>query len=690
MRFRLLPVFMGFIPMLVVATPAFSDEGMWPFDNVPAQTIKSKYGVTIDQGWLDHVRGSAVRLSSGCSASLVSREGLVLTNHHCVARCVQDLSTPTVNYTKEGFSIQRREEDRSCPGMQGEILESISDVTPKIAAATSGKTGQEFVRARDSAFAQLEKEGCSTRETTHRCSLISFYQGGQYKLYIYRKYPDVRLVFAPEQQMAFFGGDPDNFNFPRYDLDFSFVRLYEKGRPAATPTHLTWNTDPPKDGEPVFVAGNPGSTDRLRTVAQLASIRDVANFDWLLQYSELRGRFIRFAQESAEHARFVGFDLFSLENSLKAIRGEQLALMDPRLLTAKRQAEAELKAAVAADRKLAAEIGDPWGDIERVQTDRAALYPSVALLERRAGFQSDLFGYARQLVRAAQERPKPNTERLPEYTDARLPLLEKNMLDPNPVHQGLEQLKLEFWLTKVREYLTADAEETNLLLGRDSPEQLARVLATSKLSDPAVRKRLWEGGLSAVQASDDPLIRFVLKMDSAARALRKSYDERVEGPTGRAAERVAKARFAILGTAIYPDATSSLRLSYGAIAGWTERGRQVPAFTKVAGLFQRATGQPPYDLPARWANAQDKLDPQTTFNISTTNDIIGGNSGSPLMNARGEVIGAIFDGNIHSLGGRFYYDPALNRSVSVSTAAITEALRKIYGQQALVRELTTH
>ncbi|HEY4265293.1 MAG TPA: S46 family peptidase [Micropepsaceae bacterium] len=672
------------------AGPACADEGMWTFDNFPAAQVKQKYGVTIDQKWLDRVQASAVRLAGGCSASVVSPNGLVLTNHHCVAGCAQNLSTPEHDYVKNGFAAARAEDEKQCPGVQAEILQTIADVTPAINAATADKAGDGFQRARDAAVANIEKQACTGREATQRCQVITLYDGGQYKLYTYRKYSDVRLVFAVEFDTAFFGGDPDNFNFPRYDLDFSFLRLYENGKTVATPEHLTWNPSAPKDGEPVFVAGNPGGTDRQLTESQLVTLRDSTQPFGLILGSELRGRYTRFAEESAEHARIINRDLFGLENGLKAQRGEHEALLNPQLMADKHKADAELKSRVDADPKLKAEIGDPWAEIAKAQAERVPLAKPYYFIETRAGGGSTLFGYARILVRAADERTKPNGERLREYADARLPLIERGLLAARPVEPEVEQLKLEFWLTKLREELTADAPETALVLGKDSPENLSRALIASKLADPSLRKQLWEGGAAAVRASTDPMIRFALKIDAAGRAIRKTYEERVSSPVAAASERIAKARFAVYGTSVYPDATFSLRLSYGKIAGWTEPGRTILPFTNFAGLYERATGQPPFELTPRWVEAQSKLDLKTVFNMSSDNDIIGGNSGSPLIDAKGEVIGAIFDGNIHSLGGDYYFDPKLNRSVTVSTAAITEALNKVYGQTGLISELTGH
>jgi hypothetical protein len=671
------------LSVALTATPALADEGMWTFDNFPSALVREKYGVAIDQAWLDRVRSSTARLSSGCSASVVSPEGLVLTNHHCVSDCVQVLSSASRDYLAAGFQAAGRGDERRCEGMQAEILTGIADVTERVSRAGQGKTGADYVRARDAEVALLEQSSCAGREATHRCQVVTLYQGGQYRLYTFRKYQDVRLVFAPEFQMAFFGGDPDNFNFPRYDLDFSFLRLYENGRPAATPAHLTWTATAPKAGDPVFVVGNPGTTNRLLTAEQLQSLRDFVLPIQQLQRSELRGRLTRFSQESPERARIAAQDLFGIENSFKATYGQAMALSQPGFIDAKKQADDALKARAVGRPGL----GDPWGEIAKAQIDYRALFLPYDLLERRAGMGSELFAYARTLVRGAAERAKPNAERLPEFGEARLPLTVQTLLEPRPVEPELEQLYLEFWLTKVREYLTADAPETKAVLGRDSPESLAKRLTGSRLRDPAVRKALWDGGQAAVMASDDPMIRFLLAVEPTARRLRQEYDQKVGGPTGRAAERIAQARFAAYGTNVYPDATFSPRISFGALEGWTYQGDTVAPTTRLGGLFERATGQPPYQLPERWLRLKDRLDLETTFNMSSSNDIVGGNSGSPLINARGEVIGAVFDGNIHSLGGSFAYDPALNRAVTVSTAAVTEALRKVYGSTALLNEL---
>lgn len=681
------PAGLAALVLASASSSARAEEGMWTYDNFPAARVERDLGVRIDRAWLDRVRSASLRLTNGCSASIVSSEGLVQTNHHCVVDCAQDLSSAQSDFVRDGFVIATREEERKCPGMQAEVLEAITDVTAEVNAAAAGRTGEAFIRARDAAMARAEDRGCRGGEDL-RCQVVSLYRGGQYKLYKYRKYADVRLAFAPEIGIAFFGGDPDNFNFPRYNLDVAFLRLYVDGRPAKTPAHLVWSARAPREGEPTFVSGNPGSTDRGLTVAQLETQRDLAIPIGQLQRAEIRGRLIRFGEESQEHRRIATDPLFSVENSYKVFFGRQFALNDSQFMAAKMKAEADLRAAVAADPALAKRIGDPWEEIAKAQAAYAENFVRYRQMEANAGHMSELFQDARALVRAAQERARPSEERLPEYSEARLALLRKQILDVRPLDAPLEEMFLSFWLSKTRELLTTDDPAVRLLLGDESPEGMARrLVAGTKLADPAVRAALWDGGLKAIEASDDPLIRLVLKMDPEARKVRAVWDSQVSGPVDRAAERIAQARFAVYGDAVYPDATFTLRLSYGRVKGWSWRGRDVAPLTTFSGLFERATGAEPYQLPPRWLAARDRLNPQTVFNFVTTNDIIGGNSGSPLVGAQGEVLGAAFDGNIHSLGGAYGYDGAINRTVVVSTAATTEALEKIYGQQRLVREL---
>lgn len=668
---------------------AHADEGMWTFDAFPAAKVKSAYGTAPDQAWLDRVRQSAVRLTGGCSASVVSLQGLVLTNNHCVVDCAQALSTAGNDLMKNGFVAADKPKELKCPGQQAEIVTSISDVTPEVQNAIGTSSGAEFTKARDAAISTIEKQSC-TDAARERCQVVTLFGGGQYKLYRYRKYSDVRLVYAPEFQAAFFGGDPDNFNFPRYDVDAAFLRLYENGKPVATKAHLTWNAQAPKAGELTYVVGNPGSTQRLYTQAQMAFQRDTALPATELLLSELRGRLISAMATDDEKARTGSDQLFGFENSYKAYYGQWQALLDSGFSGKLAASEQALRAKVGTDPALNAKVGDPWSEVANAVAAYRTFYDDYTWLERRATI-SDLLYDARRIVRAAQERAKPNADRLPEYGDARLPLLEKELIDERPFYPWLEELEIGTWLSKAREHLTVDAPAVKRLLGKESPEALAkRLVSGTKLADPAVRKALLDGGLAAVQASDDPLIRFVLATDADARAVLQRYRAEYDAPVTAAQSRLSLARFAAYGDAIYPDATFTLRISYGSVQGWTYQGQTVPDRTVFGGLYERATGSVPFDLPPKWAAAESRIDKMRVINFVTTNDIIGGNSGSPVIAADGSVIGAAFDGNIHSLGGAYGYDASVNRTVVVSTGAVQEALTKVYPAPALLKELRGH
>ena len=673
-RFALLGTMLS-IPLAA----ARADEGMWTFDAFPAAKMRTDYGFAPDQAWLDRVRGSAVRLTGGCSASFVSASGLILTNHHCVAGCLQDLSEGGADLLKNGYVARARTEEKLCPGQQAEVVTSISDVTPQMKAAVGSLTGLAAVKARTAAGAQIEGAGCPDRKTT-RCQVVTLYGGGQFKLYTYRKYSDVRIVWAPESRAEQFGGDPDNFNFPRYALDGSFLRAYENGKPVMTPQHLTWTARAPADGEATFVVGNPGTTERLLTQSQLAFSREVsAPMDALL-FSELRGRFIAAMAQSLQRAREGKEDLDGIENSLKVYIGRVKALNDPALSTRMAAAEADLRSRSVGKPG----IGDPWADSEKA----VAAYRNIYLTRRFLRPRSDLFGYAAALVRSAAERTKPDGERLPGYSDSALPLLEKQLLDPTPVTPWVDQLKLEFYLSKAREYLGPDDADVKLLLGRESPEAMAaRLVAGTKLRDPAYRRALWNGGQAAINASTDPMIRLARRLDARDRQMIALTDEQYTGPITAARGKIADARFAAYGDTLYPDATFTLRISYGKVAGWMERGKMVPTRTLMGGIYDRATGAAPFDLPTAFVTNKAKLNPNVTYDYITTNDIIGGNSGSPVIDREANVIGAAFDGNIHSLAGNYAYDGSNNRTVVVSTAALEEGLRVLYPAPALLAEL---
>ena len=658
---------------------ARADEGMWTFDAFPAARMRADYGWAPDQAWLDKVRAAAVRLTGGCSASFVSSEGLILTNHHCVATCVEENSTAENNILANGFTASSRSEERKCAGQQAEVVTSVRDVTPEMKAAIGNATGETAVKARTAKIAELEAAGCTDKAKT-RCQVVSLYGGGQYKLYAYRKYSDVRIAWAPEAQAAQFGGDPDNFNFPRYSMDASFLRAYEDGKPVATPQHLVWSPRAPVDGEAAFVVGNPGSTARLQTQAQLAFQREVTVPINVAIFSELRGRLIAAMAQSPERAREGAETLSGIENSLKVFIGRVKALGDPAFSARLAAAEADLRRRSAGN----AAVGDPWSDVARAVAAYRQLYLSYRFVQP----SGDLYDYAATLVRSADERAKPNADRLPGYSDSALPLVEKRLLDARPITPWLDRLQMEWSLSKAREYLGADDPDTKLLLGKESPEGLAaRLVSGTRLTDPAVRKQLWDGGKAAIDASTDPMIVYARQIDARDRALQKLVDERYDAPLTAAAARLADARFAAFGDNVYPDATFTLRISYGKVMGWTERGQQVPTRTIIGGTFDRATGSEPLDLPKGFAAREAWIDKAATYDFITTNDIIGGNSGSPVIDKAGAVIGAAFDGNIHSLGGNYGYDGSINRTVAVSTAAIEEALKTIYPAPALLAEL---
>ncbi|WP_374390689.1 S46 family peptidase [Brevundimonas sp.] len=672
------------------ASSARAEEGMWTFDNFPIARANQALGTNIDQAFLDRVRLSSVKFG-GCSAGVVSGQGLVMTNNHCVATCVANLSTPQVNYAETGFTPKSREEELKCPGATAEILTDISDVTERMQKAGEGLEGQAFTQARDAEAGRIETEACGN-DPKIRCQVVSLYRGGQFKLYKYRKYSDVRLAWAPEDRAATFGGDLDNFSFPRFAIDAAFIRLYEDGKPVETPTHFAWNADKPTEGEAVFISGNPGATQRLLTMDQLATIRDVVlPLDQLIA-SELRGRLIRYSEEGEEQA-FIAMDpIVGLENTYKRGRGRMAALIDPAFMTAKAAAEADFM------QRYAAANGDgpgPWGALETIQPTARELYPAMALLEggtglgtTSAGGGSQLFAYARTLVRGAQERAKPSDQRLPEFADSRLSGVESRLFAERPTYPELEQIRLEWWLSKTREWLTVDNPAVRTLLGKESPEGLsARLVAGTTLADPAARRALWEGGLAAVQASSDPMIQYALAIDADARAVRDAWESRVQAPTDRASEELAAARFAAYGDAVYPDATGTLRLTYGQVEGSDVPGQRFGAFTTFGGLWDRATGAAPFDVAPKLLAAKDRIDPNAVMDMAVSTDTIGGSSGSPAINARGQIIGANFDSTVLTQRNAYGYDRAVNRSVIVTTQAVTVALRDVYGMDHLVEEL---
>jgi hypothetical protein len=672
--------------LLAVTSAGWAEEGMWTYNNFPSQKVKSLYGFAPTGQWLESVRLSSVRLALGCSASFVSPNGLILTNHHCATQCIEALSTPQRNYLESGYIARIEGEELRCPNFEANQLVGIQDVTAAVNKVTAGLKDQAANEARKAEIARLEKE-CATSEEV-RCDVVALYGGGRYELYRYKRYQEVRLVFAPEVGIAFFGGDPDNFNFPRYNLDVTFLRAYENGRPASTPHHFRWPASGPKEGDLTFVSGHPGGTDRQLTISQIELDRDFTRPYMLLILSELRGNLTQFQQRGAEQKRISEGYLMTVENSLKAFKGEHSALLSKPFFEQLRAKENDFRKRVMADPRLAKEMGSLWRDMEKVVEKERSLYLRNLYLNSANGYRSSLFVNARHLLRLAEELAKPNEKRLEEYTDSRLPQLRQAILSKAPIYKELEIEKMTFSFTKMVEALGPDDPDVRLILGRKSPREVATALVQgTRLDDPEVRKRLLEGGKAALDSINDPMIAFASKLDPVSRAMRKQFEEEVESPQKSIAEKLAKARFAVYGTSIYPDATFTLRLSFGSVKGWVENGKPVAPFTNFHGAFERHTGSPPFALPQSWLNAKSKLNPQTHFNFVTTNDIIGGNSGSPVVNKERELIGLIFDGNIHSLGGNFGFDPAVNRAVAVDSSAILEALDKVYGAQRVLQEL---
>ncbi|MDH3588178.1 MAG: S46 family peptidase [Gammaproteobacteria bacterium] len=666
-----------------------ADEGMWTVDNFPSAAVAKKYKVNVDEQWLRAAQLATTRLENGCTGSFASADGLVLTNNHCTWGCIRNLSTDERNLSNEGFNAMGRDEELQCPGQQISVLSDMEEVTDKIARATAGMPDAEANKARKAELTNLESACEDASDGALNCEAVTLYNGGQYFIYKYKRYNDVRLVFAPELAIAAFGGDPDNFNFPRWCLDMSFLRVYEDGMPANTPDFLRWRKGGPSSGDPVFITGHPGATDRSLTMSQLRMLRDSVYPLWLLRYSELRGRMLAWQDTSPEAARTVQQRILNLENGIKVRRNQLKALQNDKKMAIKADQEAALKATVMRKRKLRNKYGDAWNLIDNAMTTYRTFYEDHLFIESGAAFYGDLFNYARTIVRGTAERELPNEERIRSYTDTALPAVEQRLFAARPIDREFEKLGLTFSFDKMREWLGPDSPYVHLVLGKVSPRNLATKLVDgTKLDDAEFRKMLWQGGVDAVKASEDPLIKLVLRIDDDARALRKRYEDEVEAPRIRGEEMIADARFQVYGTDTYPDATFTLRVTYGAVEGWEEKGAMVDPFTRVSRLFERTTGEHPFALPASWTDHGGSLNLDTPFNFVATTDITGGNSGSPMVAADGALIGLAFDGNIHSIAGDYWFDPADNRTVGVNTAIILEALKKVYGADHLIDELT--
>jgi hypothetical protein len=652
--------------LTIFATTSFADEGMWTLHDFPASAVEDAYEVKIGPEWLNRVQLSTVRLDRGCTGSFVSPQGLVLTNNHCVWGCIRDLSSEGNNLSEQGFLASTPGDELQCPGARVSVLHDTEEITKQVDAATEGKPEKEANEARKALLSRLESECEEGGELS--CESVDLYHG--------------------ELAVAAFGGDPDNFNFPRWNLDMSFLRVYEDGKPAATPDFLPWYAPGAQSGEAVFVSGHPGSTDRLLTVRELLHVRS-HYLPMLLQlYSEYRGRLLEWAQTGEEAARQVQQRILRYENAIKVWRNQLSSLMDDTQLARKIEAEEVLKGFVMSDPERVEAFGGAWGDVERAIRNYETFYQRYRFLESGLGFQGTLFDWAHTLVRGTREREKPNEERLRAFRDTALPGVEQQLFAERPVAPGFEELGLAFSLDKLREWLGPDDEAVRAVLGVESPRDLARrLVAGTRLAEPEYRRQLWEGGSAAVKSSDDPMIELARTVEPFAMELRRRYDDQVEAPLKQASEKIARARFAQLGKNVYPDATFTLRVTYGAVDGWMEKGEAVEPFTRIGRAYERATGVDPFRMPDSWIEAKSRLDLDTRYNFVSTTDIIGGNSGSPVINARGELVGLAFDGNIHSIAGDYWFDERVNRTVSVHVAAMLEALKVVYGAERLLEEL---
>jgi hypothetical protein len=671
------------------STLASADEGMWLYNAPPKDRIKARYGFELTQAWLDHVRLSSVRFNNGGSGSFVSADGLTFTNHHVGAGCVQQLSTGGRDYIKTGFYAKTQAEEAKCPNLELNQLVGIEDVTEKINAGLKTEmSAADAGQAQRAAMSQVEKD-CAT-STGLRCDVVTFYSGQVYNLYKYKKYTDVRLVFAPEFDIAFFGGDPDNFTYPRYDLDITFFRVYENDKPAHLDNYLQWSRTGVQDGDLIFVSGHPGNTGRLLTMAQLEYLRDVEYPSRLALYKRRIALLQEFSKQSEENARIAKEDIFGLQNSQKAITGYNSGLLDKSIMETKAADEARLRAAFKADAKNAT-AGDPWEEIAQAERVQRNIFPQLAFVERMRGLNSRLAQIAQSLVRAAAEKPKPNPERMREFRDSNLPSFEQQLFSTEPIYKNLEVTLLTDSLTEMQETLGKDNEDVQTVSRGKSPAEAANdLIGGTKLDDVAVRKQLYEGGEAAIEASTDPLIVAMRAIDPSARAVRKQFEDKVDSVLRRDGTTVAKARFAMSSFTQPPDATFTLRLSYGQVKGYKENGKVIRFDTNMGGAYEHASAhgsQFPYALPDSWTKAKTKLDLKTPLDFVSTADIIGGNSGSPTVNKKGEVVGIIFDGNIESLPWNFAFSDVQGRAVSVDSRGIREALRNIYGAGALADEL---
>lgn len=672
--------------LLVAGGPvmtAQSDEGMWLPNDLPRKLLQEKYSFDLSDEFLKKIMFASVRFPSA-SGALVSPEGLLVTNHHVGSDAIQKLSTRDRDLMRDGFYAKTRLEELRCPDMELNVLQSIEDVTAKVSSAVKPEMKPaEAATARRAVMSEIEKE--SFTRTGLRSDVVTLYQGGAYHLYRYKKYTDVRLVFAPEAGIASFGGDVDNFEYPRFCLDVAFFRAYEDDKPAKTPYFFKWSETGPKEGELVFVTGHPGTTNRLETLAKLKHRRDHTLPYTLYRLRTLEAALTQFSEQHPEQRRQAANDLHRVANSRKAFSGQLQGLLDPSIVEQKRVVETEFRA------RLRGIDPDPWARVAEVQKTFRTFERDYYLLETGHAFFSDLFTHARHLVRLADELPKKNPDRLREYRDSNLDSLKLTLFSPAPLYPDLERWKLQASLTFLAETLGGEHPVVvRVLAGKNPADRAAELIAGTELFDVAERKKLFVGGKKAIDASPDALVQLAKAVDDEARRLRKRYEDEVEEPERQAYAAIADQRFQALGRTVAPDATFTLRVAFGVVKGYTVDGKELPFHTTFGGAFEKSAalgGKEPFDLPRRWQEGKDRLDLSTPFDFVSTADTIGGNSGSPVLNRAGELVGVNFDRNRYGLVRNFVYTEVQARHIAVHSRAVPEALRKLYGAEVLAKEL---
>ena len=680
----------------LLATASRADEGMWLFNNPPVKLLREKYHFQPTAAWLEHVQKSSVRFDNGGSGSFVSPDGLIMTNHHVGADCLGKISTKDKNYVANGFEAKSNAEEPKCDDLELNVLMSIEDVTARVAGAVQpGVDAASAEKVRRAEINKIEKD--SRDKTGLRSDVVILYNGGQYHLYRYKQYTDVRLVFAPQKAIAFFGGDSDNFEYPRYDLDICFFRAYENNQPVHVDNYLKWSETGVAEGDLIFVSGHPGRTERGDTLAHLLYQRDYAVPGTLNLLRRREVMLQNYSERSTENARRAEDQLFGVQNSRKAYLGMLAGLQDPAILGKKRDAEKELRDAVAKDPKLSQSYGDGWEQVAATIKTLIKIRDEYNIFgigpQRRAqAFNSNLFDIAIKLVRLAEETAKPNGERLREYSEAGLDSLKLQLFSDAPIYEDLETVQLADSLGMMAEGMGEEDEKVQMVLEGKSPrDRAAELVHGTTLKDVAVRKRLAEGGLKAIQDSNDPMIQLARRIDPESRRIRQAFEQQVDEPQRQAYGKIANARFAVYGSSVYPDATFTLRLAFGEAKGYTEAGEKIPWATTLGGTYEHASAhnnKEPFELPKIWAERKSQLALSTPFNFVCTADIVGGNSGSPVINRQGELVGIIFDGNIESLVFDYSYTDQVSRAVAVHSAGILEALRKVYEANRLVTELT--